>query len=222
MRVFTRGLILGALFCASAPSVASAAPIGLGSGGCGVLVASADCRLLSIDAATFAGLEGSLQTFSDVALFAFTFLEETRLTATTSSYAAGSFDPTFGLFHGDGSILEFVGPDGLTPARFFDISLDLGQYDDHIDLVLAAGSYVMALIAYPNDFSGLPGSLQDGFACGDPTLCPADAPGGFAFDFTATPVDDGPSQRVPEPNTLALLGSAALAALVRRRREKRI
>lgn len=221
MRLLGRGLILGALLCASAPSVASAAPIGLGSGGCGELVASADCRLLNIDLAAFAGLEGSFETFGDIALFAFTFLEETHLTATTSSYAAGSFDPTFGLFHGDGSIFEFDGPGGLTPARFFDISLDLGQYDDQIDLVLAAGSYVMALIAYPNDFSGLPGSLQAGFACGDPTLCPAEAPGLFAFDFTATPVGE-PSQSVPEPSTLALVGSAALVALVRRRREKRI
>jgi hypothetical protein len=221
MRLFGRGLILAAFLCASAPSVAGAAPIGLGSGGCAGLVASAECRLLDIDPATFAGLEGSFQTFGDIALFAFTFLEDTRLIATTSSYAAGSFDPTFGLFHGTGNILEFDGPGGLTPARFFDISLDTGDYDDRIDLVLAAGSYIMALIAFPNDFSGLPGSLQAGFACDDLSLCPEGAPGLFAFDFAATPVEE-PTQSVPEPSTLALVGSAAIVAMLRRRREKRI
>lgn len=87
MRVFGRAMILAALLCA--PSLASAAPIGLGDGGCD-LVASAECRLLAVDPLTFTGMEGSFQSFGDIALFSFTFLEETRLTATTSSYALGA------------------------------------------------------------------------------------------------------------------------------------
>jgi hypothetical protein len=218
MRVFRRGLILAALFCASAPSVAGAAPIGLGDDACTGLVASPDCRLLTIDDPfTFGGLEGGFETYNDVALFALTFTEATRLTVTTTSHAGGSFDPTFGLFHEDGSIVLLDTPEGQIPARFFDIDLDSGNYDDQIDLVLS-GNYLLALIAYPNDFGGIPGSLQEGFTC-DPESCPG-TPGAFAFTLTATV--EGQPQPVPEPGTLALLATGALAALVRRRSRKRV
>lgn len=223
MRVFRRGLILAALLCASAPSVAGAAPILAGSTTCGDLVATTECSLLGIDplSAELLQLSGDFVSSSDIALFSFTFDEgtQTRLTVTTTSFASGSFDPTLALFNADGSIYEYLGSDGvLTQARFFDISLDSFNYDDYLDLVLGGGSYFLALIAYPNEFAGSDQSLG-------PLTCDSGCePLGatfFAFDLSAEEVE-GPPQGVPEPGTLTLLAMGALGALVRGRSNKRI
>ena len=229
MRVFGRVVLtVAGLICAAGPSTADAAPIVLGSAGtsCGGLVAatSAECQMFALDLLAPATFTGEFLTAADVALFSFTFSDETRLTVTTSSYAAGNFDPTFGLFHGGGSIVQFFDEalGDLRAARNFDADPDAAAYDETLDLVLASGSYVLALVAWPNDFTGVIESLQGGFAC-DAAGAGCDLGGAgtaFALEMTATPVDGGPAA-VPEPGTLTLLLGGVAAAYARERARKR-
>src|SRR5687768_2643677 len=125
MRVSGRAFVLGLLAIALAPAAASAAPILLRSpaGSCGALVpdTTLNCSVFALDPfSADSAWEGTFEDPSDVALFSFTFDEAARLTVSTSSWAAGNFDPTLGLFHGDGSVL--VLPDS-TEARQFDIDI---------------------------------------------------------------------------------------------------
>jgi hypothetical protein len=146
--------------------------------------------------------------------------------AATSSYGAGGFDPTIGLFTSTGDIVQYADPNDPTaiyPARGVDIDPDNLNYDDMLPMMrLGPGTYYFALMQYPNSFQGSGGidSLRPGFSFDDDPLfnggC-ADNPlrCNFSFSITAHPVDTNP---VPEPGTLSLLalGSAA-AGLVRRR-----
>jgi hypothetical protein len=214
MRASGRALVLG--FLALAPAAASAAPIIPGSpaGSCGALVpdTTLNCSVFALDPfSADPAWEGTFEDPSDVALFSFTFAEAARLTVTTSSYAAGNFDPTLGLFHGDGTILEL--PDS-TPARFFDIDVFAGNWDDHIDLELGPGSYLLALA-----LGNLRESLLAGFDCD----FGCDFAGGpaFSFEASASTVDGNGPAPVPEPATLTLVAGGALAGWLQRRRVKR-
>jgi len=234
MRVFGRGLILGALLCASAPSVAGAAPIlGPGSLGCSsVLGADAGtCSLLTIDPFSPEAIAGEFAFHNDVALFSFTLTGDTLFSARTTSFATTGFDSTFGVFYADGnrSLVQF--PDGSQFAHSEDINPDPdpanSNYDDRLaPFVLGGGSYILALVLYPNDFShdaafGLFDSLLAGFQtdADEPVSCAPSC--AFSLDIDATLVDNGQPQSVPEPATLALIASGALAAVVRRRSRKR-
>jgi hypothetical protein len=195
------------------PGAAAASPVVAGSSGtdCTFLGTGtlANCSLFALDPFSPDPLrEGSFDTAADVALFAFSFAEASRLSVTTSSYAAGNFDPTLGLFRSDGAILEL--PDS-TPARFFDIDI-FGNFDDHIDLTLGPGSYLMALVV-----GNLRDSLLGGFECD--TGCDFMGGAAFRFDASAEPVG-GNTDPVPEPATVTLVAGGAIAGWLQRRRAR--
>ncbi len=209
MRVSGRALVLGFLAVVLAPAAASAAPILVGrpAGACGALVpdTTLNCSAFALDPfAADPTWEGAFEDPSDVALFSFTFDEASRLSVTTSSWAAGNFDPTLGLFHGDGSILEL--PDS-TPARFFDIDI-FANFDDHIDLELGPGSYLLALAV---------GNLRESLLAGFDCESGCDFAGGAAFSFEASASTLNGTAPVPEPATLTLVAGGALAGWLRRR-----
>ena len=226
MRVFGRGVILGGLLSALATATAHAAPILLPSGDpgkpCDALgVANSECSLFTLGAltggATF-DLDLVFASDRDVAVFEFFIDADATFAAQTSS--AGLF-PQLGLFGDDAMKTIYVDPVTGEQALSFQplegILLDGAQ----------GATYYLAVLLLPNNgFGGVPtSSLLAPFACdgldefGAP-ICP-DGGGTFRLQFSATP-DDGVPQPVPEPGTLALIGSGALAALVRRRSKKRI
>jgi hypothetical protein len=232
MRLFGRILILAGLACALAPATAGAAPIlGSTSLGCGSVLGAdtTTCGLVSIDPFGAGNIGGEFSFHNDVALFSFTLAGDTLFSARTTSFATTGFDSTFGVFHADGNLSMVAFPDGSQLARSEDINTDPdnANYDDQLaPFVLSAGSYILALVMYPNDFRqddpfGLVDSLLAGFQTDDddPVSCAPSC--AFTLDIDASPIE-GPSQAVPEPGTLALIGSGALAALVRRRAKKRI
>ena len=211
MRVFGRALILGIMVYLCAPTSAAAAPITVGSGGsCGSGL-TLNCGLFELFApsSTEARWDGVFgDEGSDLFLFSFSFDEATRLSVTTDSWASQNFDPTLGLFNADGSILTLA--DG-TAARFFDIDL-FGNLDDHIDVELAQGNYLLALV-----FGSLHESLQTGFDC--ESGCGLDGSPAFGFSASVSPVND--PAPVPEPGTLTLMAGGAIAGLLQRHRTRK-
>jgi hypothetical protein len=224
MGVFERALVLGLLLAVCAPRSAAAAPIvdGLEGPTCGSLVGetSLACGLFDLDPFDARNVDGSLGSASDLALFEFVFTEETRLTITTASYVLNNFDPTLGLYQRTGEILSVPDPSSpgaLMFARFFDVSLETQNYDDHIDVTLGPGSYLMAL--YGNELGE---SLLSPLLCDDPALgCTFDRGSTFSFAVSANLVADGEPAPVPEPGTLTLMAGGAIAGLIQRRRTKK-
>jgi len=219
MRVCGRALILGVLVAVCTPWAASAAPIAITDGGsCGELAATESCGLFALDPFTPHQVDGILGSAADLFLFEFTFLEETTLTVTTSSYGLGNFDPTLGLFQRTGEILTVPNP--LDPgfdmfARFFDKDPfgDPADLDDHFEVTLGSGTYLMALYG-----AELFESLRSPLFC-DAGCLPFDRGSEFAFSVSA--FGDGAPAPVPEPGTLVLLGTGLLAAVARGRAKKR-
>jgi hypothetical protein len=233
MRVFGRSLILAALLCAFAPSRAGAAPIlGTGSTGCTSVLGSdpTTCSLLNVDPFGTGAIEGEFTFHNDVALFTFTLTGDTLFSARTTSFSTTGFDSTFAVFNTDANFSMVQFPDGSQYAHSEDISLDPDDpnYDDQLaSFELTAGTYILALVMWPNEFShdaqfGLADSLLAGFFgdAEEPVSCAPSC--GFSLDIDATLIDDGGPQQVPEPATFALVASGALAALMRRRSRKRI
>jgi PEP-CTERM motif len=101
-----------------------------------------------------------------------------------------------------------------------------GDLDEQLEVRLAAGSYLLAVMKYPNDFPGVLGQelLQSGFTCDAPEACEflvdPENPRGNGFSFAVTAPDGNPAP-VPEPGTLTLMAGGALAGLLQRRRAKR-
>lgn len=226
MRVFGRALLLGFLVAVFAPAGATAAPFLLDSSGltdngdpcAGVVdsIGTPECSWFAInDLSRPLSFTGGFNTTGDMALFSFTLTGDTRLQIETTSFRdpVNSFDPTLALYHPDGSIMTVPDPAGSgqpITANQFDISLDLGIYDDRIDLVLGQGNYLLALVtgfAYE--------SLQTPIDGGDLSLGSA-----FSFTFNAAPEDGGPAP-VPEPGTLTLMAGGAIAGLLQRRRSRK-
>jgi hypothetical protein len=234
MRTSRRAVVLGFLVAVCAPVAASAAPILIGGGG------RSDCTFGSTTLANCsrfelqAVLSGEFSSDRDIALFEFTLAEDALFTATTTSYLAdGGFDPSLSLFHGDdraghrfGQIVTYPDPDGSPasfPARGTDI--DETNYDDRLALMLGQGSYLLALVKFPNGATldesiGLD-SLLAGFECDATESCEgAVGTNAFSLSVSTTPVDGGP-EPVPEPATLTLMAGGALAGLIQRHRAKR-
>ncbi len=231
MRVLGRGLVLGGLLSALATAPANATPILSSSSDSGAVcddvlgVANSNCRLFSLGALTGAATFNlELASDRDVALFEFFIDADATFAAETSS--TGLF-PLLGLFSDDATktIYSYTDPNNGELQAFGFERLD-GVL---LDGVQAGTSYYLAVLLYPNGFTGIPTSLMAPFACDGENrdgldsegnvLCPG-AGGSFSLRFSATSTDGGP-QPVPEPATFTLVAGGALAALVRRRSTKR-
>ena len=218
MRTSRRAIVLGFLVAVCAPGAASASPIiGATAGSsCGTLVGAStvgSCGGFDLDPFSPRIVDGQFESGADVALFEFEFDVETILTVTTTSYAAGNFDPTLGLFERGGDILSVPDPangGALGFARFFDVDLFGGLYDDHIEVTLGPGAYILALAA-----GELGESLLAPFVCD--SGCDFNGGSSFSFSVGATLVD-GNTEPVPEPATVTLVAGGAIAGWLQRRR----
>ena len=224
MGVFRRGLILGFLLSVLAAAPVSASPI-LPTACDEVLgVTNSNCRLFSLGALTGdASFDVTFESDRGVALFKFMVDADATFAAQTSS--TGLF-PLLGLFTDDAArtIYSYMDPINGEQQAFAFERLDAVPLTG----VAAGTTYYLAVLIHPNGFTGIPTSLLAPFACDgenrdglDPegnVLCPGTG-GSFSLQFSATP--DGVPQPVPEPATLTLVASGALAALVRRRSARR-
>ncbi len=207
--------------------------------------AASASSLNPVDVATTVGADGTIQfqgefTWdNDVALVPFVLGDGVfQLSANTTSYAAGGFDPMLSLYlmpdnpepTTPQSLTDLVlhyypGPDegALVPAWFDDIDLELSNdlLDSSVSLTLAGGrQYYLALTQtgnYPTDSFGFTADADE-FQCTD-GVC-EQLFGGYGAFFAGsvqiTPVGTTP---VPEPGTLSLLALGSLTtAVVRRRR----
>lgn len=212
MRVSGRALALGFLVGVYAPAAALAAPIAPTT--CTVLQAASCTPTRIADPFSPATFDGEFATGDDLYLFLLHFDDDVQFTATTTSFALGNFDPTLALYDGGGSILQLPDPSGpgsTIPARFFDIDLDGGNYDDGIDVILGAGDYLLALV-----FGNAGDTLAGGFDCGS---CDFGTRGtAFSLDVSATPLDG--TDPIPEPGTLTLMAGGAVAGWLHRRRAR--
>jgi hypothetical protein len=231
MRVAGRTLVFGVLIYGLLAPTASASPIlGADSIGCtAVLTApTTNCALLGIDPFAPGTISGEFEFLNDVALFSFTLTGDTMFSAHTTSFAATGFDSTFALFNAGGNRSMVAFPDGSQFARSADINADPDNpnYDDALaPFLLGGGDYILALVMYPNDFRqapdfGLTDSLLAGFQSDGAAPESCGAACGFSLRIDATPSGDGPPAPVPEPGTLVLLGSGAVAAFIRKRSKK--
>jgi hypothetical protein len=229
MRAFGRGLILAALLCASAPSLASAAALLNGVNGqpCDGLVSDltvSHCSLFDIDPLAVDPLNVSFENVEDVALFRF-------VVTGTATFSATSTDGLLGLFD--------VDTDGDTPelnsVSYFDPVEDAvvtaeGFGSLGSDTPIPVGdstsqTYILALIGADNFFGsstsvvGLD-SLLAAFSLDDPEF---HSPCVGSCDITLTlsvfPDEEQPAP-IPEPGTLLLIGTGMAAALVRSRKKK--
>ena len=236
MRVFGRGLILAAFLCASVPSVVGAAPILYqqpdGPAACTFSGATEACGMFGIDPVS-ALFEGEFENANDIALFRFTLTGGSfTFSAFTTSAATGGFDPVLALYGEDGAQLQYSTPDGgpfLTNNDDSDGQIDARIPELIPSLLLDSGTYFLALTLTGNFPHELLADGLGGFdwaldpSCGgvnleDPTVCPSlGLASGFAFRTELVPA----TPPVPEPATLILMGSGAVAALVRRRSRKR-
>jgi hypothetical protein len=165
--------------------------------------------------------QGTLAEPNAVQLFEFSLSAPTTVTLITLGYAGGvnaagsvvpngGFDPMLALFDGAGTLLRGNDDGSSVPDPDTGFSLD-----SLLQVLLAPGSYTVALTAFANYARGP--ALSNGFA-GDGTFNGRSAAWAFdvlGADSATLPVPKG----VPEPAALALFGAGlAGLGLARRRR----
>jgi hypothetical protein len=188
---------------------------------------------------------GNFNSINDVQLFTFTVGSNSNVVLRSWSYAggvnaagqniaSGGFDPILALFQGTGADAVYidqndddetgtVAADPITGA-FFDTYLPVNN--------LTPGIYTVSIMDYANFANGP--TLGDGFTggalidsdCGPGPGTFCDATGAFrdshwAFDILGveSATTPPPTTPIPEPSTIALLGSGlvGLAKVARRR-----
>jgi hypothetical protein len=190
---------------------------------------------------------GNFNSVNDVQLFTFTVGANSNVVLRTWSYAggvnaqgqtiaAGGFDPILALFQGTGSSAVYINQNDDDETGTVPVDPITGAaYDTYLEVNdLAPGIYTVSVMDYANFANGP--TLGDGFSGGaltdssctvtpgtycDATGHPRDSH--WAFDIlgveSATTPGEPPVSPVPEPSTIALLGSglAGLVQVARRR-----
>jgi hypothetical protein len=188
---------------------------------------------------------GNFNNINDVQLFTFTVGSNSNVVLRTWSYAGGvnaqgqmiaqgGFDPILALFQGSGASAVYINQNDDGGSAVPADSVTGAEYDTYLAVNnLTPGIYTVSVMDYANfavgptlgdGFTG--GALPDSDCNGVGTYC--DATGHFrdshwAFDIlgveSASTPDQPPTSPVPEPSTIALLGSGlvGLAGFARRR-----
>jgi hypothetical protein len=186
-------------------------------------------------------ITGIFQFDNDIALFGFSVSSDVLFTATTSSYGnpVAGFDPVLGLYSAAGALVPYTPAGAPTTcgaglACIDDIS-DTDFNAQIANLLLTPGAYLLALTQTQNFPHEQLEDLLGGFDQAAPELAcyntplPPDAActagaagqfgglsGNFALELELDPV----TTAVPEPGTLALLGTGLATAIARRRARK--
>ena len=211
----------------------------------GVVAGGADCGLFTVNPFSPTPIVGGFGFDNDVALFMFTLQSASTFSAFTTGFATTQFDPMLGLFYAvdttvggavipRGTIVEVpdpLNPGATIPIKGRDVNPDPSapNYDDVLPdpdvlptLTLMAGSYVLAMIQYPNAFhlgSGNVDSLAGGFDLDDPSFqnvnggCVGTNRCNFSLTISATAV-----ATVPEPSSFGLLALGVVTLGIVRRR----
>lgn len=188
---------------------------------------------------------GNFTNINDVQLFTFTVGASSNVVLRTWSYAggvnaqgqtiaAGGFDPILALFQGSGPTATYINQNDDGGSAVPADPVTGAHYDTYLAVSnLTPGVYTVSVMDYANfavgptlgdGFTG--GALLDSDCIGTGTYC--DATGHFrdshwAFDIlgvaSASTPEQPPTSPVPEPSTIALLGSGlvGLARYARRR-----
>jgi len=238
MRVFGRVLVFAGLVAVCVPAGAAAAPIVVGIDPVGTCLDQAlvgptttACSVFNVDPYSQDPLSVQLSSSEDVVLLAFNLISDTLFSVLTTPFTSSSDGPTIGLFHstspttGDTalSVVTFSNSDGSIETAIGPVisPLDPNAADPNPRMV-AAGSYLLALIHPTNFFGGSPESLLEPFTLDSGGTPCADDPTGCAFSVSFTlPEDGGGPAPVPEPGTLTLMAGGAIAGLVQRRRTRK-